>query len=91
MIGICCDCHEWCGVDDDTSLDDDTILTVDDMIERLRSDGMIVSRVPNDDRTLHVDGYHPPHSRGLPDYIWRCNGWNVSTCGFARVFMFRVG
>ena len=90
MIGICCDCHEWCGVDDDTSLDDDTILTVDDMIERLRADGMIVSIVPNDPNMIHVDGY-TEHTKSLPDYIWQCSGWSVSTCGFARVFMFRAG
>lgn len=66
-------------------------MSVSEMIVRLESAGMIVSRVPNDDRMLHVDGYHPPHSKGLPDWIYDCGGWGVSSCGFARVFMFKVG
>jgi hypothetical protein len=66
-------------------------MSVSEMIVRLQSEGMIVSRVPNDDRTLHVDGYHPPHSKGLPDWLYGCPGWGVSSCGFARVFMFKVG
>jgi len=41
-------------------------MSVSEMIVRLQSEGMIVSRVPNDDRTLHVDGYHPPILRGCP-------------------------
>jgi hypothetical protein len=66
-------------------------MSVSEMIVRLQSEGMIVSRIPNDSRTLHVDGYHPPHAKGLPDWIYGCPGWGVSSCGFARVFIFKVG
>ncbi len=66
-------------------------MSISEMIVKLQSDGMVVCRVPNDSRTLHVDGYHVPHSKGLPDWIWRCHGWGVSSCGFGRVFMFKVG
>ena len=66
-------------------------MSVSEMIVRLQSEGVIVQRVPNDDRMLHVDGYHPPHCKGLPDWIWGCPGWGVSSCGFARVFMFKAG
>lgn len=61
------------------------------MIVSLESFGLNVQRVPNDPHTLHVDGYHNPHSKGLPDWIYNCPGWGVSSCGFGRVFMFKVG
>jgi len=66
-------------------------MNISEMICKLESYGMIVQRVPNQPNTLHVDGYHPPHSKGLPDWIWECPGWGVSSCGMSRVFLFRVG
>jgi hypothetical protein len=65
-------------------------MSVSEMITRLESYGMKVS-VVNNPQTLHVDGYHHPQSKGLPDWIYDCPGWGVSSCGFARVFMFKMG
>ena len=61
------------------------------MVSRLMSDGLMVSRVPDCEDTLHVDGYHGADAKGLPDWIYDMKGWAVSSCGFGRVFMFRVG
>lgn len=66
-------------------------MTISEMIVKLEESGCYVQRVPNNPNMIHVDGYHPPKSRGLPDWIWNCPKWGVSSCGIARVFMFRVG
>ena len=57
------------------------------MVSRLMSDGLMVSRVPDCEDTLHVDGYHGADAKGLPDWIYDMKGWAVSSCGFGRVFM----
>ncbi len=66
-------------------------MSISEMIVKLESFGIIVQRVPNDDRMLHADGYHGPNGKGLPDWIWDCPQWGVSSCGFGRVFLTRVG
>ena len=63
-------------------------MSVSEMICKLESYGMYVSRVQNHPNLLHVDGYHPSHSKGLPSWIYDCPNWGVSSCGFGRVFMF---
>jgi hypothetical protein len=64
-------------------------MNIHEMICKLENEGLKIS-VMNDPYTLHVDGYHPPQSKGLPDWLWNCKGWGVSSCGFARVFMFKM-
>jgi hypothetical protein len=66
-------------------------MSVSEMICKLESHGLIVQRLEHDNGTLHVDGYHPPHCKGLPDWLYDCPGWGVSSCGASRVFMFKVG
>lgn len=66
-------------------------VTVEQMIKRLEEDGCAVQRMEGDDRMIHVDGYFPPDAKGLPPWIWDEQGWSISTCGIARVFMTRVG
>ena len=66
------------------------IMSVSEMIVRLESYGLNVQRI-QDPNTLHVDGYFHPQSKGLPDWIWNCPGWGVSSCGIGRVFMYKVG
>lgn len=66
------------------------IMSVSEMIVRLESYGLSVQKVPNHPNTLHVDGYHHPQSKGLPDWIWDCPNWGVSSCGFGRVFMHKA-
>lgn len=65
-------------------------MNISEMIVKLTSHGMVVSRVPDCGDTLHVDGYHG-NANGLPDWIYDMKGWAVSSCGFGRVFMFKVG
>ena len=65
-------------------------MSISEMIVRLEADGCFVQRVPNDPNTIHVDGYHPPQSKGLPPWIWDCPNWGVSSCGISRVFMHKV-
>jgi len=65
-------------------------MTVSEMIIKLESNGLSVSKVPEDILTLHVDGYLSPNGRGLPDWIYSCPGWGVSSCGFGRVFLFKM-
>ena len=65
-------------------------MNISEMIVKLTSHGMVVSRIPNWDRTLHVDGYHGADSKGLPDWIYDMKGWAVSSCGFGRVFMSKM-
>ena len=60
------------------------------MVSRLMSDGLMVSRVPDCEDTLHVDGYHGADAKGLPDWIYDMKGWAVSSCGFGRVFMIKM-
>jgi hypothetical protein len=74
-----------------TSFTREKKMNISEMIVRLTSDGMVVSRVPDCGDTLHVDGYHGANGKGLPDWIYSCPKWGVSSCGFGRVFMFRVG
>lgn len=63
-------------------------MTKAELIAELESCYCIVNKMPNDDRTLHVDGYHHHKSKGLPDWLWQCKGWIVSSsCGFGRVFI----
>lgn len=50
-------------------------MTVSEMIIKLESNGLSVSKVPEDTSTLHVDGYLSPNGRGLPDWIYSCPGW----------------
>jgi hypothetical protein len=66
-------------------------MNISEMIVKLTSHGLIVQRLPNDNGMLHVDGYHGADGKGLPDWIYDCPKWGVSSCGFGRVFMFRVG
>lgn len=65
-------------------------MNMSELISKLMSEGCVVQHVPNDPNLIHVDGYHPPECKGLPDWIWHCAGWAVSTCGFSRVFMFKL-
>ena len=67
------------------------IMSVSEMIVALESYGLSVQKVPNNPDTLHVDGYFHPQSKGLPDWIWDCPDWAVSSCGISRVFMYKVG
>ena len=60
------------------------------MVSRLMSDGLMVSRVPDCEDTLHVDGYHGADAKGLTDWIYDMKGWAVSSCGFGRVFMIKM-
>ena len=65
-------------------------MNISEMIVRLTSDGMVVSRLPDYDDTIHVDGYHGANAKGLPDWIYSMKGWAVSSCGFGRVFMSKM-
>ena len=65
-------------------------MNISEMIVRLTSDGMVVSRLPDCDDTIHVDGYHGANAKGLPDWIYSMKGWAVSSCGFGRVFMSKM-
>ena len=65
-------------------------MNISEMIVKLTSHGLIVQRLPNDNVTLHVDGYHGADAKGLPDWIYDMKGWAVSSCGFGRVFMSKM-
>lgn len=65
-------------------------MSISEMIVRLEESGCTVQRIPGDNRTLHVDGYHHPQSKGLPDWLWDCPGWGVSSCGWGRAFLFKA-
>jgi hypothetical protein len=60
------------------------------MIQALENAGCNVQKVPGDNRTLHVDGYFHPESKGLPEWLWHCEGWYLSTCGCGRAFVTKV-
>ena len=66
-------------------------MTISEMIVKLQEYDCVVQRVPGDANLLHVDGDCLPHAKGLPDWIWDCPNWGVSSCGWARVFLHRVG
>ena len=67
-------------------------MNISEMIVKLTSHGMVVSRVPDCNDMLHVDGYHGAYGKGLglPDWIYDMKGWAVSSCGFGRVFMSKM-
>lgn len=62
-------------------------MSISEMIVKLQEYGCFVQRVEHDTNMLHVDGDCLPNARGLPEWIYGCHGWGVSSCGWARVFL----
>jgi hypothetical protein len=57
-------------------------MSVSEVICYLTEMGLVVTRMPNDAKTLHVMS-----SREVPEWVWRIRGWYVEPCGIGRVFM----